>query len=77
MLVLCKLCSTEKGMTKTTHKPTLRPETSLSNLERALLGYFGLVQDMALSCRLDLTPFNNNFWFYWFKRVRPWAMESI
>jgi hypothetical protein len=64
-------------MTEATYKPTLRPETSLSDLERALLGDFVSVQDMALSCRLDLTPLNNNFWFYWRKRVRPQAMESI
>jgi hypothetical protein len=59
MLVLCKLRSTEKGMTKTTYKQTLRPKTSLSNLERALSRYIVLVQDMALSW-LDLTPLNNN-----------------
>jgi hypothetical protein len=71
MLALCKLRSAEKRMTEATYKPTLRPETSLSDLERALSGDFVSVQDMALSCRLDLTPLNNNFWFYWRKRVRP------
>jgi hypothetical protein len=42
-------------MTEATYKPTLRPETSLSNLERALSGDFISVQDMALSYQLDLT----------------------
>jgi hypothetical protein len=64
-------------MTEATYKPTLRSETSLSDLERALSGDFVSVQDMALSCRLDLTPLNNKFWLYWRKRVRPWAMESV
>jgi hypothetical protein len=64
-------------MTEATYKPTLRPETSLSDLERALSGDFVSVQDMALNYRLDLTPLNNIFWFYWRKKARPWAMESI
>jgi hypothetical protein len=64
-------------MTEETYKLTLRPENSLSELERDLSGDFVSVQDMPLSCRLDLTPLNDNLWFYWHKRVRPWAMESI
>jgi hypothetical protein len=43
-------------MTEATYKPTLRPETSLSDLERDLSGDLVSVQDMALSYRLDLTP---------------------
>jgi hypothetical protein len=38
MLALCKLCSAKKMNDKATYKPTLRPETSLSDLERALSG---------------------------------------
>jgi hypothetical protein len=55
----------------------LRPETSLSNLERALSGDSVSMRDMALKLWLDLTPLNNGFWLYWRKRVRPWAMESF
>jgi hypothetical protein len=48
-------------MKKATYKPTLRPENSLSDLERALEREFVSIQDMDLSYRLDLTPLNNNF----------------
>jgi hypothetical protein len=48
-------------MTEETYKPNLKPETSLLDLERALSGEFVSIQDMALSCRLDLTPLNNRF----------------
>jgi hypothetical protein len=61
MLALCKLRLAEKRMTEATYKPTLRPETSLSDLERALSGDFVSIQDMDLSCPLDLTPLNNKF----------------
>jgi hypothetical protein len=44
-------------MTEVTYKPTLRSETSLSDVERALLGDFVSVQDIALSYRLDLNTF--------------------
>jgi hypothetical protein len=64
-------------MTKATYKPTLRPKTSLSDLERALSGDFISVQDINLNFGLDLTPLNNILWFYWRKKERPWAMESI
>jgi hypothetical protein len=36
MLALCELVRLRKRMTEVTYKPTLRPETSLSDLERAL-----------------------------------------
>jgi hypothetical protein len=61
VLTLCKLHLAEKRMTEETYKPTLRPGTSLSDLERALLGDFVSIQDMALGCQLDLTPLNDNF----------------
>jgi hypothetical protein len=64
-------------MKEETYKPTLRSETNLSDLERALLGDFVSVEDMDLNCQLDSTPLNNKFWFYWRKGVRPRAMESI
>jgi hypothetical protein len=46
-------------MTEATYKPTLRPKTSLLDLERALSGDFVSIQDMALNYGLDLTPLNN------------------
>jgi hypothetical protein len=64
-------------MTKATYKLTLRPETSLSDLDRALSRDFVSVQYITLNSRLDLTPLDNMFWFYWRNKVRPWAMESI
>jgi hypothetical protein len=64
-------------MTEATYKPTLRHKTSLSDLKRALSGDFLSVQDITLNSGLDLTPLNNVFWFYWRKKARPWAMESI
>jgi hypothetical protein len=51
-------------MTEATYKPTLRPETSLSDLERALSRDFVSVQDITLNSRLDLIPLNNISWFY-------------
>jgi hypothetical protein len=36
MLALCKFIWLRKQMTEVTYRPTLRPETSLSDLERAL-----------------------------------------
>jgi hypothetical protein len=48
-------------MTKATYKPTLRPDTSLSDLERALSETLSLYRDMALNCRLALTLLYNYF----------------
>jgi hypothetical protein len=59
MLALCKFHSAEKKMTEATYKPTLRPETSLSDLERDLSRDFISVQDINLNSRLDLTLLNN------------------
>jgi hypothetical protein len=64
-------------MTKETYKPTLRPKTSLLDMERALSGDFVFVQDINLNFGIYLTLLNNIFWFYWRKKEIPWAMESI
>jgi hypothetical protein len=64
-------------MIEATYKPTLRPETSLSDLERALSRDFVSLQDMALSYRLDLTLLYCIYGSIGEKKEIPRAMESI
>ena len=77
MLALYKLHLAEKTNDRGNLQITLRPETSLSDLERALSGQFVSVQDITLVFGLDLTLLNNIFWFHWRKKQRHWAMESV
>jgi len=73
LLALCKRIWLRKQMTEVTYKPTLRPETSLPNLEMALSES---VTDNGFELLAMFIAFVKCFWSRWQGNTEPWAVES-